>query len=348
MDRSESIVTRGFLLKYNQMKSSFPRWLIIFTLGICDLIKNNRWLTESFSPSVSRSQEFETIRHCIDLAILLSRSMIVTFALDWTAFVQYAEQLSQMELEIDDGSVKQIKRERKLKNWFCFVSLISYVMNYKNSFLMLKLNMEIYKIFSLLVVIVSLAAHFFLIYLIIDLCICLKAAFRYINNHLARFEETSPKRMLSELRRNRIMYSCAVRASQEAEKFARHYIAWFYFQFILFFIVNIVDILGPKNAISVTFVLFMILDMITAGYLTLNLVAVNKVSTEGMEDLYEISYDLKSYNLQNENNLFLNRMLWHNVGFTVSNLFLINPNFITALLSFVLTIALTMANYLYK
>ncbi|XP_025016526.1 uncharacterized protein LOC112538812 [Tetranychus urticae] len=144
------------------------------------------------------------------------------------------------------------------------------------------------------------------------------------------------------------MYSCAVRSSQEAEKFARHYIALFYSQFILFNINNIVDLLGQKRETSLAFILFMALDIITAGYLTLNLVAVNKVSTEGMEDLYEISYDLKSYNLQNENNLFLNRMLWHNVGFTVSNLFLINPNFITALLSFALTIALTMANYLYK
>uniref|UniRef100_T1K9H9 Gustatory receptor n=1 Tax=Tetranychus urticae TaxID=32264 RepID=T1K9H9_TETUR len=350
MDSKESIVTKGFLVKYNLMLSPFPRWFIIFTLGLCGLIKNTRYLipflSSSFS-SASKSIEFNTIRYAIYIVILLSRGVIVTFGLDWKAFAAYTEQLSRVELDKDEESVKRIDRERRIKNCVCFFALLSYIM-ITISRSIPRIRMEVNYLFILLNDIIILISNFYLIYLIIDLSICLKAAFRFINHHLEHFKITSPNSMLPKLRQSRLLYSCAVRASQEAEKFARHYIAWCYFHFFLLSIVNIVEILSPKGVESIAFVLFMAFDIINTGYLTLNLVAVNSVSTEGMEDLYEISYDLKSYNLQNENNLFLNRMLWQNVGFTFSNLFLINPNFITSLLSFSLTIAIMIANFLYS
>uniref|UniRef100_T1KAD4 Gustatory receptor n=1 Tax=Tetranychus urticae TaxID=32264 RepID=T1KAD4_TETUR len=350
MDRNESIVAKGFLVKYNLMLSPFPRWFIIFTLGFCGFIKSIRRILAllSFSSSMEpRSQVFDIIRYGIYVAILLSRCVIVTFGLDWKAFAAYIEQLSRLELEKDVESVKQIKRERKLKNWFCFVSLLSYMMIMLTSPVNRRRS-GIDLICETFVDLILLIAHFSLVHLIIDLCICLNVAFQYVNHHLANFQINSADPMLSELRSNRLFYSCTIRASQEAEKFARHFIAWFYCQFILFNIVNIVDILGPNVETGVTYGLFMVLDIINLAYLTVKLVAVNKASTQGMEDLYEISYGLKSYSLQNENNLFLNRMLWQNVGFTFSDLFLINPNFITSLLSFVLTIALMIANFLYK
>uniref|UniRef100_T1KAD6 Gustatory receptor n=1 Tax=Tetranychus urticae TaxID=32264 RepID=T1KAD6_TETUR len=347
MDSNESIVTKGFLLNYNRMTSSFPRWLMIFTLGFCGLIKDSLWNIEfvSILSSESKPSEFVSIRYAIYNVVMLSRCVIVTFALDWKAFATFTEQLTLVELDKDEDSVKRINRERRVKNWFCSVSLIAYIM-INIFYLVTQPRIECFYLFTLLVNTILYIGDFFLIHLIVDLCICLKVAFRGINNHLAHFQITSPNVMLSELRRNRSLYSCTIRASREAEKFARHYIAWFYCQFFLLSIVNIVNILGLKSKTSLAFVLFMAFDIINTGYLTLNLVAVNKVSTEGIEDLYEISYDLKYYNLHNENNLFLNRMLWRNVGFTFSNLFLINPNFITSLLSFSFTIALMIANFL--
>uniref|UniRef100_T1KAD5 Gustatory receptor n=1 Tax=Tetranychus urticae TaxID=32264 RepID=T1KAD5_TETUR len=351
MERNDSIVTKGFLVKYNLMTSPFPRWFLILTLGLFGLIKDTQWIIKSVSflssifSSESRHKDFDTIRYAIYNVVFLSRCVIATFALDWKAFAAYIEQLSRVELDKDEESVKRINRERRIKNCVFFLSLISYIMITTIRFLA-GTRTEIHNLFTLLVDSSMHIGHFFLLNLIVDLCVCLKAAFQYINHHLAHFQISSPDPMLSELRRNRIMYSCTIRASKEAEKFARHYIAWFYFQFILFNIVNIVDLLGQKGETSIAFVLFMALDIINTAYLTLKLVAVNSVSTDGMEDLYEISFDLKSYNLQNENNLFLNRMLWRNVGFTFSNLFLINPNFITSLLSFSLTIALMIANFL--
>ncbi|XP_025016513.1 uncharacterized protein LOC112538808 [Tetranychus urticae] len=345
MERNESIVTKGFLVKSNLMLTHFPRWFMILTLGFCGFIKETLWIVQ-FISSVSRPRDFETIRFTIYNVVFLSRCVIATFTLDWKAFAAYIEQLSRVELEKDDESVKRINRERRVKKWFCFVALLSYIILNIIHFVTL-LRKESYTVSILIVDIVLFISHFFLIYLIIDLCICLKVAFQYINHHLKHFQITSPNLMLSELRHIRSMYSCTVRASQEAEKFARHFIAWFYCQFILFNIANIVDLLGQRNEKSIIFFLFMVVDGINTGYLTMKLVAVNKASTSGMEDLYEISYDLKSYNLQNENNLFLNRMLWQNVGFTFSDLFLINPSFITSLLSFVLSIALMIANFLY-
>uniref|UniRef100_T1K9I0 Gustatory receptor n=1 Tax=Tetranychus urticae TaxID=32264 RepID=T1K9I0_TETUR len=350
MDSNESIVTKGFLVKSDLMFSPLPRWFITLTLGFCGLIKDTSWIIEFLSVIFSnepRPREFATYRFMIGNAVFLSRCVIVTFALDWKAFANFAKQLSRVELDKDEESVKQINKQRRIKNWFFLISLIAYTVITSTRY-MPQLRTEIYAVFLLFVDIVMHIGNFFLVHLIVDLCICLKAAFQYINQHLAHFQITSPNLMLSEMRRNRSLYTRTIRASQEAEKFARHYIAWFYFQFFLFNLVNIVNILGGKSETSIAFFLYMVLDITTAAYLTLNLVAVNKVSTEGMEDLYEISYDLKSYNLHNENNLFLNRMLWRNVGFTFSNLFLINPNFVTSLLSFSLTIALTMANFLYK
>ncbi|XP_053208387.1 uncharacterized protein LOC128392391 [Panonychus citri] len=151
---------------------------------------------------------------------------------------------------------------------------------------------------------------------------------------------------LQKLKKIRLDYSYAVLASKSIEKFSRYYITITYINFGLFGIVNTLDAFG-HGSLAAVWILFMVADFITLIFITVRLVSTNQVSIDGLEDLYDISFSLTTQQAQHENDIFINRMLWKNVGFTFGNLFIINTNFITSMFTLALTLVITLANFLY-
>ncbi|XP_053205312.1 uncharacterized protein LOC128389706 [Panonychus citri] len=156
----------------------------------------------------------------------------------------------------------------------------------------------------------------------------------------------TPTIMLQQLKKIRSDYSYAVLASQSIEKFARYFITVSYINCGVFGVVNAVFAFGHVK--NVIWILFMVTDSILVAYLTVRLVSINQIATYGLEDLYNISFSLRTQQLQYENDTLINRMLWKNVGFTFGNLFVINTNFITSMFTLTLTLSITLANFLYQ
>ncbi|XP_053208388.1 uncharacterized protein LOC128392393 [Panonychus citri] len=181
-----------------------------------------------------------------------------------------------------------------------------------------------------------------------DMCICLEATFSTINSRIKNFpREEYPAVMLDHLKAIRLDYTHGVRSTQAAEKYARYYVTFFYLQFGLFNIVNIVDAHGDDKLARLYWIIYLVLDFSLLIYVTVRVVSVNQLSSQGLEDLYELSYFMRNQHLQHENDIFINRMLWKNVGFTFGNLFIINTNFITSMFTLALTLVITLANFLY-
>uniref|UniRef100_T1JU78 Gustatory receptor n=1 Tax=Tetranychus urticae TaxID=32264 RepID=T1JU78_TETUR len=341
----ESIVFKGFLVPLKVILSSHFRWFIAISLIIFGLVRCVMQLEEDYVPLGFYSGTYRTIRMVINNSNAIIHIAVVLFALDWSSFTHYLRQMSKLQLEKHEKTVAQINKERRIKLLFCLSSAIIYavLICYKLFLGEIKVNMFLLNLSDCL----TKMSHIFFLNIISDVCICLKAAFQLVTSQLKDFPKSTPdSTKLHRLRYCRLLHSHAVRATRHAEKFLCFYISWYYFQYIMYNMANFVEVLGDKHRYNWRSGSFFIWDTINLSYLTIKLVAVSELSANGLEDLYEISYDVNSIKLQFETHIFFNRMQLNNVGFTFAKLFFINTNFIASLLTLSLTIVLALANFL--
>ncbi|XP_025015962.1 uncharacterized protein LOC112538537 [Tetranychus urticae] len=140
------------------------------------------------------------------------------------------------------------------------------------------------------------------------------------------------------------MYSLAVRASVHLEDFARFEIAHLYTIATISNFTNIYTIYGENSSLRRKLIscLFMCGDAVYIIYITIIMMRVNTVSYEESETLYELSLLNEPDNLNREIELFLYRVSKNDVGFTFLNLFVINPSFISSVITLFTTFILTL------
>ncbi|XP_025017660.1 uncharacterized protein LOC112539404 [Tetranychus urticae] len=181
---------------------------------------------------------------------------------------------------------------------------------------------------------------------IVGVCIHLQAAFKLVNSKvdsLVNNQSTNLKSMICCRR----YYSYAVKATKSVENYFRYFVTFYFVKYACYSIMNIVDAFGDRS-MHLYWVLHTIIDTLLMIYLTINLISVNLLSRESLDNLYELSFKMKKMDMKYENEIFIGRVLFTDVGFTFANLFTINTQFIASMFTLSLTIILALANFLYQ
>ncbi|XP_025017661.1 uncharacterized protein LOC112539405 [Tetranychus urticae] len=119
-------------------------------------------------------------------------------------------------------------------------------------------------------------------------------------------------------------YSYAVKVTESVENYFRYFVTFFYVQYACYNIMNIVDAFGGRSSMNIHWMFHTINDTLFMIYLTINLVSVNLLSRKCLDNLYELSFKMKRLDMKYENEIFIGRVLFTDVGFTFANFFTIN------------------------
>uniref|UniRef100_T1KPB2 Gustatory receptor n=1 Tax=Tetranychus urticae TaxID=32264 RepID=T1KPB2_TETUR len=348
---SKEILLDGFMLPSKYILGSVTKIFLLFTFAcfsafkmvyysICDLPLCN------YTTKIS---VFKCLH--VTLAIIISslKVLMILFGFDLNYFKRFISTMELLSIAPERSALRTIKRNRQLNLIILSMTFIGY------STLRIRYRLaSIQNLFeATLLILCDIFIEFglaFLLNMICNICICLKAAFKEINSKIADLNET-PKQVFNsfdEIRNLRKRYSYAVRATKHADKLFRYFIAIFYIEYFAYNNLNIVRSFGLKTQIDSLWLFVMLSLTIHLLILTYNLVSVNNLSRQGLEDLYELSFKLNSLHLYHENEIFMARMALSDVGFTFANLFTINNSFITSMFSLSLTIIIALTSLIYR
>uniref|UniRef100_T1KPA7 Gustatory receptor n=1 Tax=Tetranychus urticae TaxID=32264 RepID=T1KPA7_TETUR len=327
--------------------------LLLFTLVFCPAfrIAYQSIYGISLCNYTTKESTFDCVHHTVNVIILLLKVLLISFGFSLDYFKKFISTIALLSIDTDSSAVRSIKRNVQLNLIILVIPFIGYTI--LTIFYMLSYTQNIAKSIVILLIISELFIEFgvlFLLIMICNTCIYLRAAFNKVNSQIATLNETSNQlftRSFHEIRNLRKRYSYAVRSTQNAEKFFRFFITLFYIKYFFYCIINIVKSFAPQTKIDLIFFVAILIQTIQLLILTYNLVSVNNLSRQGMEDLYELSFKLDSIHLYHENDIFMARMALSDVGFTFANLFTINNSFITSLFTLSLTIILALASFIY-
>uniref|UniRef100_T1JU80 Gustatory receptor n=1 Tax=Tetranychus urticae TaxID=32264 RepID=T1JU80_TETUR len=292
--------------------------------------------------------------HDMAVAIdLVGTILVVIFGFKWDNFREFISTIQLLSLETEELAVRTIKKNRRIVQVLLSVAFIVFMICFFVNEKTKSIGIVNPFVFNLLVLHTAIIRFFvlFLINMICNICFRLKASFDDINSQICDLKNTSDQSfgyLFHKIRDLRQKYSYAVRSTQSAEKFLRSIITLYYIKYFNYNTMNIVMSFGPKTHISAIWLLFISITTLHFIILTYNLVEVSNVSRKGMEDLYELSFKLNTFESCHENDIFIARMALSDVGFTFANLFTINNSFITSLLTLSFTIIITLAGFIYQ
>ncbi|XP_015784530.1 uncharacterized protein LOC107362047 [Tetranychus urticae] len=291
--------------------------------------------------------------HTTDVINLLFTCLVIVFGFNMDHFREFISTIQLLHIETDSFAVRKIKRNRRIIQALLSVAFTIYMTLYIITAKGLSIHTDNPFVFILRCFHAGLFrfGSLFHLNMICNICFCLKAAFNQINSQIANLNKLSDQsfgHLFHKIRDLRQKYSYAVRSTQSAEQLFRYYITRFYMEYFAFVTMNIVMSFGRKTRFDSSWFLYMLIDAILFILLTYNLVSVNNLSRKGMEDLYELSFKLNTFESCHENDIFIARMALSDVGFTFANLFTINNSFITSLFTLSLTIIITLASFIYQ
>uniref|UniRef100_T1KPB0 Gustatory receptor n=1 Tax=Tetranychus urticae TaxID=32264 RepID=T1KPB0_TETUR len=344
----KQMILDGFILPSKYILGSVTKIFLLFTFACFSALKIVVYSIYAlpFCNYTTRVSIFECVHVSIAVIISSLKVLLILFGFDLNYFKKFIATIESLSISPDH---RTIKRNRRLSliilvitftgySTLCIIYRLSSIQNLFEATLLILC--DIFIEFGLL----------FLLNMICNICICLKAAFNEINSQIADLNET-PKQVFNsfhEIRNLRKRYSYAVRATKHADKLYRYFITIFFVEYFSYNIMNIVRSFGPKTHIDPFWLFVMLCQTIHLLILTYNLVSVNNLSRQGLEDLYELSFKLNSIHLYHENDIFIARMALSDVGFTFANLFTINNSFITSMFTLSLTIIIALTSLIYQ
>uniref|UniRef100_T1K0I5 Gustatory receptor n=1 Tax=Tetranychus urticae TaxID=32264 RepID=T1K0I5_TETUR len=337
---------------------SYPKWLIIITLGVLSFLHGLHSCYWSFIYLCHFESTFTSITKCLydihyDL-ISIIRGLVVLFMFDWAALDNHVSITQKVWLKMDQKSHEFIIKSRRFKLIvMTFSSLNDLIWTLVGAYLFptdsedFKDRPSIYKYVIAVCEFVTVMGWLFMLNMISEICINLQAMFAMINQKLTD-HPFNIDHLTDQIKIYRSYYSLTIRATQSAETFLCYYLTIVYIEFIYSNLVNnIFNLASPTNSLadSLQILCYNLSTTTYLFYLTYNLIKVNYFSHKGSEDLYELSLLTDDNQCKQEIELFLYRMSKKDVGFTFSKLFVITPNFITSLFTLALTLILASPSF---
>uniref|UniRef100_T1KKR7 Gustatory receptor n=1 Tax=Tetranychus urticae TaxID=32264 RepID=T1KKR7_TETUR len=279
------------------------------------------------------------------------RSLVAIFGFEWSSLNKFISLLSNLRIDNDCDSIRFMDKSRKLKSIlffaiFCSLSFISLKPLFfgPSGDYFIKYFYSIFAIYNII-------SALYILSIMIELCICLQAVFRFLNRQIVHLHQVSltrhePRSSLKyELKIYRYHYSLGIHLMKAADRFARVYVTWFYTEYAYYSILHVYSRLIFKSG-SFVQLMFGATSFVGMSYLTLNLIHVNTQSNNILEQLYEISFHSYDLSFRQQLDFCLYRLSKRDVGFTYGNMFVITPNFITSLATITLSIVLAIPNVL--
>uniref|UniRef100_T1KUH3 Gustatory receptor n=1 Tax=Tetranychus urticae TaxID=32264 RepID=T1KUH3_TETUR len=294
----------------------------------------------------SKFAVFALCRIVLNIILAASRFIIVLVLIKSKKKSSHLDNLYAIGVHQKDGLKRFITRKQLNKNIACSTLLfLKFVLHVWHS-----INTGIYfgwKPIHAITHLIHPAIFFFITREIIEFCINLQAAFKLVNSKVNSLVKSQSIDFESLIRCRRY-YSFVVKATKSVENYFRYFVTFFYVHYAFYNIMNIVDAFGGRSSMDIYWIFHAIVDTLLMIYLTINLVSVNLLSRKCLDSLYELSFKMKRLDMKYENEIFIGRVLFTDVGFTFANLFTINTQFIASMLTLSFTIILALANFLYQ
>uniref|UniRef100_T1KPB1 Gustatory receptor n=1 Tax=Tetranychus urticae TaxID=32264 RepID=T1KPB1_TETUR len=345
----KEMLLNGFILPAKYVLGPATKILLLFTFAFISAFKMVYYsiYTIPFCDFTTKLSIFGCVYASMAVIFSSLRVLLILFGFDLNYFKRFISTIES--IAPDCSAIRTIKRNRRLNLIIlvitfighCTLCIIYRLSNIQNLFkAALMITGDVFFEFGLL----------FLLNMICNICVCLKAAFNQINSLIANLNQASEQvfNSFDEIRNLRKKYSYAVRATKHAEKLFRFFITIFYIEYFSYNIANIVRACGPRTHIDAIWLFVMLCRTTHLLILTYNLVSMNNLSRQGLEDLYEFSFKLNSIHLYHENDIFIARMALSDVGFTFADLFTINNSFIISMFSLSLTLIIALTSFIYQ
>uniref|UniRef100_T1KUH2 Gustatory receptor n=1 Tax=Tetranychus urticae TaxID=32264 RepID=T1KUH2_TETUR len=282
------------------------------------------------------------------LNITLSTSrfiLILVLVVKSKAKASYLDSLHSIGVHQDHELKRFITQQQLYKNIvFATFLILQYATNVWH-FININIYSGLRKSIHTIMLFTFPAVYLLILREIVDVCIHLQAAFKLVNSKVNSLLNNQPTNLAS-LTCCRLNYSYAVKATKAVENYFRYFVTFYFVKYACYSIINIVLTFGGSN--DTYWIFHTIVETLLMIYLTVYLVSVNLLSRKCLDSLYELSFKMKRLDMKYENEIFIGRVLFTDVGFTFANLFTINTQFIASMFTLSLTIILALANFLYQ
>ncbi|XP_025016722.1 uncharacterized protein LOC112538896 [Tetranychus urticae] len=151
-------------------------------------------------------------------------------------------------------------------------------------------------------------------------------------------------RMLTsdKVREIRSMYSIASETTERMDSFLRLPILNFYSYAIISGHIYLAEIIYNPSIVSFIILVFRFLIIALIAY---NMIYIHYLSNKCFHDIYVLSYEKHPFQVNNEIQMFLDRIGQSNVGFSFLKISLITSTFVTSLASLTLSFALSVPTF---
>uniref|UniRef100_T1KCM1 Gustatory receptor n=1 Tax=Tetranychus urticae TaxID=32264 RepID=T1KCM1_TETUR len=168
-------------------------------------------------------------------------------------------------------------------------------------------------------------------------CLHIQACWLTVEDHIRSLENIE-RLTITKLRKCRSMYSIAAATTQKMDSFLQFPLFNFYSCLFTAFQLNLVINCHEPTTVGIIRISIQFLHM---AFTTFNMVYINYLSNQCFDHVHSLSYKTRSLPINNEVQLFIDRIEHSKVGFSFLKISLITPTFVTSMASLTLTIALS-------
>uniref|UniRef100_T1KAL8 Gustatory receptor n=1 Tax=Tetranychus urticae TaxID=32264 RepID=T1KAL8_TETUR len=175
---------------------------------------------------------------------------------------------------------------------------------------------------------------------LVESCLHIHACWLTVNEHVRSLDNIESRVLnIYKVRQVRSMYSIAAVITEKMDSFLRIPL----FNFYSYFITSSFDLMAQVWSLPTVFgFIGLLIRVFTMTLIIYSTIHIHYLSNKCFDDVYSLSYKVRSTALDNEVQLFLDRISQSVVGFSFLKISLITPTFVTAwsstMLAFVLSL----------
>uniref|UniRef100_T1KAL2 Gustatory receptor n=1 Tax=Tetranychus urticae TaxID=32264 RepID=T1KAL2_TETUR len=191
---------------------------------------------------------------------------------------------------------------------------------------------------------ITLVSYLSYLQFIVESCLHIHACWFAVIERIHSLKKTDSRSLTSdEILEVRSMYSIAAVVTEKMDSFLRLPIFYFCSLYIITYFILLVQFWHKPNIVGFLRLAIRFANLFLVIW---NMTYIHYLSTQCFHDVYSLSYEKHSSQVNDEIHLFLDRIAQSNVGFSFLKVSLITPTFITSLASLNLTFVLALPSLL--
>uniref|UniRef100_T1KAL4 Gustatory receptor n=1 Tax=Tetranychus urticae TaxID=32264 RepID=T1KAL4_TETUR len=342
---SKPIGLLASMLRFEGRKSKLT-YLFIICIFIYVILRE--FITLSFLTN----NKLEICHQCINLISL--STLLFWFLRLRSKRGQYIELIgifeNQTRYNLDNSQVYNHFTSLRKIFWFCFVSVVffsEFANIYAAIMTIRKLSDYVQlgqKLLLCLIDVLGISCFQLKHQFLVESCLHIHACWLTVNEHVRSLNNIESRLLnIYKVREVRSMYSIAAVITEQMDSFIRIPL----FNFFSYFIFSSFNIIAQVWSMPTLFGFIQIsLRLMNLIFITYNTLYVHYLSNKCFDDVYSLSYKVRSIPLNNEVQIFLDRISQSDIGFSFLKIALITPTFVTSWTSTTLTFVLSLPSLL--